>query len=47
VDKLREVYEKYKHLDPVLTDTEWAGNKLAYRMAQDLWAAIKEALGEK
>jgi hypothetical protein len=47
MDKLREVYEKYKHLDQLLTDPEWAGENAPLRMVQAMWSAIKETLGEK
>jgi hypothetical protein len=44
MDKLREVYERYKHLDAVLSDPEWAGDNIPYRMTIDMWKAIKETL---
>ena len=46
MDKLKEVYERYKHLDVLLTDPDWPGDNIAFRMSQDFWKAIKETLGK-
>jgi len=42
---IQEVYEKFKHLDQLLSDKEWLGltNNLLYAILYDLWQAIKEA----
>jgi len=42
---LNAVYEKYKHLDGCLSDTEWcnAGIGAIYPIAGELWRAVKEA----
>ncbi|MCK9593574.1 MAG: hypothetical protein M0Q91_16345 [Methanoregula sp.] len=43
---LDAVYEKYKHLDQCLSDTEWCtyGEGAAiYAIAGELWRAVKEA----
>ena len=44
-DPLDEVYEKFKHLDGCLSDTEWcnAGGSAIYGIAGEMWRAIKEA----
>jgi hypothetical protein len=38
--KLQEVYEKYKHLDIVLSDP--IGESFEWTLIRDLWMAIKE-----
>lgn len=43
---LIEIYEKFKHLDPILSDKRWLeldeeGN-LTNQILFDLWQAIKE-----
>ena len=46
---LDEVYEKFKHLDGCLSDTEWctSGEGAAiYAIAGELWLAVKEARGD-
>jgi len=46
VDPLDEVYEKFKHLDTVLSDPTWcqSGDGHAiYGIAGEMWRAIKEA----
>ena len=42
-DALNEIYEKFKHLDGCLSDTEWciAGGLPIYGIAGELWRAIK------
>ena len=42
---IQEVYEKFKHLDQLLSDKEWLGltNNLLYAILYDLWQAVKEA----
>ena len=43
---LELIYEKYKHLDGPLSDTEWctSGEGAAiYAIAGELWRAVKEA----
>ena len=42
---IQEVYEKFKHLDQLLSDKEWLwlANNLLYAILYDLWQAIKEA----
>jgi hypothetical protein len=47
---LREIYEKFDHLDKCLSDTEWceAGETSAiYGIAGEMWRAIKEVLQVK
>jgi len=42
---IQEVYEKFKHLDQLLSDKEWLflANNLLYAILYDLWQAVKEA----
>ena len=43
---IKEVYEKYKHLDPLLSDEKWIeGADFKYRIMYDLWQAIKGEAG--
>ena len=39
---IQEVYEKYKHLNQILSDKEWFGDKLQDVILYDLWQAIKQ-----
>jgi len=44
-DHLTEVYEKFKHLDTCLSDTEWCEGgegSAIYGIAGEMWRAIKE-----
>jgi len=44
-DPLTEVYEKFKHLDKCLSDTEWCEGgegSAIYGIAGEMWRAIKE-----
>ena len=44
-DPLNEVYEKFKHLDKCLSDTEWCEGgegSAIYGIAGEMWRAIKE-----
>ena len=41
---LEAVYEKYKHLDPLLSDPEWLGSEFRWLCLGDLWAAVKNAV---
>jgi hypothetical protein len=43
-DALDEVYEKFKHLDQCLSDTEWcnSGTQAIYGIAGEMWRAIKQ-----
>jgi hypothetical protein len=43
-DPIKEVYEKYKHLAPLLTDENPCS--FGFKIAHDLWMAIKAALEE-
>lgn len=36
-----QVYEKYKHLDQLLSDTRWVEDNLKGRITYELWQAIK------
>lgn len=36
-----EVYEKYKHLDRELNDTDWLPGEVLSKIIVDLWEAIK------
>lgn len=47
-NEVREVYEKYKHLDKCLSDKFWCGETLQAQMLNEFWEAIKqEALKAK
>lgn len=35
------IYEKYKHLDNLLSDQAWLPNDLIGKMLYDLWQAVK------
>ena len=39
---IKEVYEKYKHLDHLLTDKKWLSEDFNGYMIFDFWEAIKE-----
>ena len=40
---IKEVYEKYKHLDKLFSDKEWVDMSSPFRRAlYDMWQAIKE-----
>ena len=45
--KLREVYEKYEHLDAFLSDQEWLGPTQTHQILYDLWQAIKQECEKK
>ena len=36
-------YERMKHNDACLSDPEWSAGSIGYRVAADLWRAIKAA----
>jgi hypothetical protein len=38
---ITEVYNKYKHLDRLLSDEQWIADSLQGRILFDLWQAIK------
>lgn len=44
---INEVYEKYKHLDGVLSDPDWCNGNAIYAIAGEMWRAIKEARESK
>jgi len=49
-DVLDDVYERFRHLDPVLSDPEWCnagGGAPIYSIAGELWRAIKQARDEQ
>ena len=43
-DPIRTVYEKYKHLDHLLTDTDWLPNTWEGEILCDFWQAIKKSV---
>lgn len=45
LSEIRKVFEKYKHLDTVISDVRWikAGD-FKYHIIRDLWQAIKASL---
>jgi len=40
---IKEVYNKYKHLDKVIMDREWCIMDIKSSILFDLWQTIKEA----
>jgi hypothetical protein len=40
---IQKVYEKYKHLDHLLSDASWLGDDFRSIQLYEFWAAIKEA----
>ena len=40
---IKECYEKFKHLDIVISDAEWIGADPKLDILRDMWLAIKEA----
>ena len=40
--EINEVYERFKHLDALLSDSDWYRGNMIYGIAHDLWVAIKE-----
>ena len=36
-----EVYEKYKHMDKLLSDKDWLPNTIQGQIIYDLWNVIK------
>lgn len=44
---IEEVYEKYKHLDPLLTNLEWMAATFEGHMLMEFWWAIKAAASQK
>jgi len=38
---IKEVYEKYQHLDTLLSDGQWCGNGIRDQILYDLWQAVK------
>ncbi len=43
---IQEVYAKYKHLDHVITDKEWAARDFQGHIMYDLWQVVKQAVKE-
>ncbi len=41
---LTEVYERYKHLDHLLSDEEWLVSDIQGKILYDLWKAIRITL---
>jgi len=37
----KDVFEKYKHMDHLLSDRRWLGESLLNQIAYDFWQAIK------
>ena len=44
---LKETYDKYKHLDHLLSDKEWLADDLQHMILYDLWQAIKIYLSKQ
>lgn len=40
---IRQVYERYVHLDDALSDSDWCQEEWRYAALYDLWLAIKAA----
>jgi hypothetical protein len=43
---IQEVYERYKHLDELLSDPQWTEDTLLGQIRLDLWQAIKAHVEE-
>lgn len=42
MDPIKEVYEKYRHLDGILSDQDWLeGADFKFHIMADLWKAVK------
>lgn len=39
---IKEAYEKWKHLDKVLSDKDFCDSSPVWGLAYDLWQAVKE-----
>ncbi len=39
---MKEVYEKYKHLDHLLSDPEWLPKNILGKVLQDIWQGVKD-----
>jgi hypothetical protein len=44
MDKLQEVYARYKHYDRLLNDPQMVDATIPLYIARDLWIAIKETV---
>jgi len=44
-ETLTEVYEKYKHLDHLLSDRTWLDDKPMSGILHGLWMAVRKAVG--
>ena len=42
-DRLQECYDKFKHLDILLSDKDWYGDDPRSQILYELWQAIKAA----
>jgi hypothetical protein len=40
---IQEAYEKYAHLDMLLSDIEWGDGSIQWHILHDLWQAIRTA----
>lgn len=38
---IHDAYKRFKHLDELLSDSEWIGYSALNRIARDLWIAVK------
>jgi hypothetical protein len=38
----KQVWEKYSHLDPMLSDRTWLGESAVHSCMHDLWMAVKQ-----
>jgi hypothetical protein len=41
-EEIKQVYEKYKHLDELVSDFEWLPQGILRQFYYDLWQAIKK-----
>ena len=41
IEKIEEVYQRYKHLDKFLSDDRWNHDDALTRCRYDLWKAIR------
>lgn len=47
LEKIQTVYEKYRHLDALLSNEKLLSHEFCEKMLFDLWQAIKESLDAK
>ena len=46
MSEIESVYEKFKHLDKLLSDPEWCGTDARMTMLHELWIAVKAEVAD-